>query len=57
MREGESGQEEVSHVEPADATPVPLPWSIKLMGVAFALYLVMRGVQGIRWLIRWALGG
>lgn len=57
MSEGESGHEEYSHAEPSDATPVPLPWSIKLMGVAFALYLLMRGVQGVRWLIRWATGG
>lgn len=35
----------------------PLPWSIKLMGIAFLLYLLMRTVQGIAWFVRWVTGG
>lgn len=51
------GQKECSPAEFADAKSVPLPWSIKLMAISFALYLLMRGFQGFRWVIRWVTGG
>lgn len=53
MNEGEAA----SGAESSEAAPAPLPWSIKLMGIAFALYLLMRGFQGVKWLVRWASGG
>lgn len=33
--------------------PPPLPWHIKLLGGAFALYVILRLIQIAGWIIRW----
>lgn len=35
----------------------PLPWSIKLLGLAFAGYLLIRVIQLGGWVVRWFSGG
>lgn len=57
MSQGEVDHNDLSHSGSVEDARAPLPWSIKLMGIAFALYLLMRVFQGFRWLFRWIAGG
>jgi len=34
-----------------DETPEPLPWHLKLLLVALAIYLSYRALQGVEWLV------
>ena len=34
-----------------DEAPEPLPWHLKLLLVALAIYLAYRALQGVEWLI------
>jgi hypothetical protein len=34
-----------------DAAPVPVPWHLKLLLAALAVYLAYRAYQGVAWLI------
>lgn len=34
-----------------DETPEPLPWHLKLLLVALAIYLAYRALQGVEWLV------
>lgn len=46
--EGAEADREATHLESA-----PLPWHIKLLGGAFAVYVFLRLIQMGGWLIRW----
>jgi hypothetical protein len=37
--------------QPDDEPPEPLPWHLKLLLVALAIYLTYRALQGVEWLI------
>jgi len=39
------------HTADADDTPEPLPWHLKLLLVALAIYLSYRALQGVEWLV------
>ncbi len=59
MSEAFSSVERGSAPEETGAGPggsAPLPWHIKLLGVAFLLYVILRLIQMAGWLVRW-LGG
>lgn len=51
---GDEAESDVDEIEEEDKPP--LPWSIKVLGLAFAAYLLLRIVQMVGWLIRWMTG-
>ena len=55
-KEAEHEAVEVNQQASSTRRPEPLPWHIKLLGVAFVIYVVLRLVQMVGWLIRWLSG-
>jgi hypothetical protein len=54
--EAELEELEIDEQTSTSSRPEPLPWHIKLLGVAFLIYVVLRLVQMAGWLIRWLSG-